>query len=172
MTFDVGTTVVYPSHGTAVVVARQQREFAGKSVAYLELEVTGSDDPRQRSSMRVSVPEDRAVDLGVRDVIGPDEVDEVLGVLSAKGVRQPSNWSRRFKNHQEKLKSGDIYQVAEVVRNLAVRSVEASGGLSAAERAMQERARVILASELAASWGVDFDDAVERMAAATQQAAG
>ena len=170
MSFAIGSIVVYPAHGTATVVARKQRVFDGKKVAYLELDIASTEDPRQRTSMRVSVPEARAIDLGVRDVIGPDEVDEVLTVLTAKGVRQPSNWSRRFKNHQEKLKSGDIYQVAEVVRNLAVRSAASASGLSAAERLMQERARNILASELAVSWGIDFDAAVERVNAACQQA--
>jgi CarD family transcriptional regulator len=161
--FQVGATVVYPSHGTARVVARTKRELDGKAVPYVELEVAGPGDPRQHGAMRLMVPEGRAEDLGVRDVIGPDEVEEVLTVLSARNVRVPSNWSRRFKNHQEKLKSGDIYQVAEVVRNLSVRSKASSSGLSAAEKSMQERARRILASELAVSWDIPYEQAEARM---------
>ena len=69
----------------------------------------------------------------------------------------PSNWSRRFKNHQEKLKSGDVYQVAEVVRNLAARNRDAA--LSAAERTMYERARINLVSEIAPALQVSAEDA-------------
>jgi CarD family transcriptional regulator len=169
MAFRIGATIVYPAHGTAKVIARSKRELDGKTVTYLELEVQSHEDSRQRGTMRLSVPESRALDLGVRDVVGPEEVDEVLAVLGAKNVRMPSNWSRRFKNHQEKLKSGDIYQVAEVVRNLAVRAATSPSGLSAAERVMQERARYILASELAASWKVSYEEAAARMDAAAQE---
>lgn len=168
--FRIGSTVVYPSHGTAKVVARTTRTVDDVDVAYLELEVAGDENARTRSGMRLAVPEDRAEAIGVRAVINADEADEVLAVLAARGVRVPTNWSRRFKNHQEKLKSGDIYELAEVVRNLAVRADTSAGGLSTAEKAMQERARRILASELAVSWGVSYDEATARMDAATHDA--
>jgi CarD family transcriptional regulator len=164
--FRIGSTVVYPAHGTAKVVGRSTRKVDGEDVAYLELEVAGDDNARTSSVMRLSVPEERAEPIGVRPVIGADEADEVLAVLAARNVRVPTNWSRRFKNHQEKLKSGDIYELAEVVRNLAVRADTSAGGLSTAEKAMQERARRILASELAVSWGVSYDEATARMDAA------
>jgi CarD family transcriptional regulator len=80
-----------------------------------------------------------------------------VAVLAKADPRVPSNWSRRFKNHQEKLKSGDVYQVAEVVRNLAARNRDAS--LSAAERTMYERARVNLISEIAPALKVSTEDA-------------
>ena len=111
--------------------------------------------------MTVSVPEDRAVELGVRDAISLEEVDDVMAVLAVTNVRVPTNWSRRFKNHQEKLKSGDIYECAEVVRNLSLR--EQCGSLSTAEKSMQARARQILVSELAVSWDVTLDEAGARI---------
>ena len=80
-----------------------------------------------------------------------------MAVLSKPDPRVPSNWSRRFKNHQEKLKSGDVYQVAEVVRNLAARNRDAA--LSAAERTMYERARINLVSEIAPALGVSNEEA-------------
>src|SRR5256885_14497989 len=73
----------------------------------------------------------------------------------------PTNWSRRFKNHVEKLKSGDIYQVAEVVRNLSIR--EADKGLSAGEKRMLARARQILVSELTFALNVDEEAAEARL---------
>jgi len=108
-----------------------------------------------------NVPEDRAVELGVREAISCEEVDDVMAVLAVTNVRVPTNWSRRFKNHQEKLKSGDIYECAEVVRNLSLR--EQSGSLSTAEKSMQARARQILVSELAVSWNVTFEEAGARI---------
>jgi CarD family transcriptional regulator len=112
-------------------------------------------------AMTVSVPEDRAEDLGVRTAISDEEAADVLEVLAVTNVRVPSNWSRRFKNHQEKLKSGDVYECAEVVRNLAIRQRNAS--LSTAEKSMYANARHILTSELAVSWGVDDEEAAARI---------
>src|SRR5262249_56102700 len=83
---------------------------------------------------------------GVRPPISAEDVDDLFQLLGKKDVREPTNWSRRFKNHQEKLKSGDVYQVAEVVRNLALR--EATKGLSAGEKAILVKARTLPLSEL------------------------
>lgn len=89
--------------------------------------------------------------------MSPDELEDLVSVLSKADPRVPSNWSRRFKNHQEKLKSGDVYQVAEVVRNLAARNRDAS--LSAAERTMYDRARINLISEIAPALKVSTEEA-------------
>jgi CarD family transcriptional regulator len=158
--FKVGSKVVYPSHGVAQIVGREKKVLDGKKVTYLVLSVpergwgTAGD-------MKVSVPEDRAEDLGVRSAVSEEDAEDVLRVLSATDVRVPANWSRRFKNHQEKLKSGDVYQHAEVVRNLAHRQRNAS--LSTAEKSMYARARHILISELAVSWSVSEEDAEHRV---------
>ena len=89
------------------------------------------------------------------------QLDDLVSVLSKPDPRVPSNWSRRFKNHQEKLKSGDVYQVAEVVRNLALR--EADKGLSAGEKSLFNKARNVLVSELSFALNVSEDDALERV---------
>jgi CarD family transcriptional regulator len=160
MTFQVGSRVVYPAHGMAEVVGREKQKVNGETVTYLVLTV-----PQRgwgtAGGMKVSVPEDRAEDLGVRPAISEEEAGDILEVLAAKNVRVPTNWSRRFKNHQEKLKSGDVYQCAEVVRNLALRQQTAS--LSTAERSMYANARHILISELAVSWGVEMPEAEARV---------
>jgi CarD family transcriptional regulator len=158
--FKVGSKVVYPSHGVAQIIRREQREFDGESRSYLVLEV-----PQQgwgtSGGMILSVPEDGAEGLGVRAAISSEDAADVLDVLAVRDVRMPANWSRRFKNHQEKLKSGDVYQCAEVVRNLASRLRTAQ--LSAAEQSMYAKARYILTSELAVSWGVDDEAANTRI---------
>jgi len=97
----------------------------------------------------------------VRPAISLEEVDDVLAVLAVRSVRVPTNWSRRFKNHQEKMKSGDVYQVAEVVRNLALR--EKGKGLSTAEKSMLERARGILVSELSFALNVTEEAALTKL---------
>jgi CarD family transcriptional regulator len=102
--------------------------------------------------------------VGLREVINDEEVEEVFAVLRKKEARMPTNWSRRYKNHVEKLKSGDIYQVAEVVRNLSIRDKDK--GLSAGEKRMLTRARQILVSELTFAIGVSEDEAEERLNAA------
>ena len=137
------------------------RKIDGVDVNYLELVVAAGDESWRGGAMTLAVPEDRAVELGVREAISREEVDDVMAVLAVTNVRVPTNWSRRFKNHQEKLKSGDIYECAEVVRNLSLR--EQSGSLSTAEKSMQARARQILVSELAVSWDVTFDEAGARI---------
>ena len=113
--------------------------------------------------LTLSVPADKAEEVGMRPPIDEDDVEDLFELLGKKDVREPANWSRRFKNHQEKLKSGDVYQVAEVVRNLALR--EQSKGLSAGEKSMLEKSRQVLVSELAISMNVTEDEALDRVTA-------
>jgi CarD family transcriptional regulator len=160
VTYAVGSKVIYPAHGTAEIVGRTTRTFDGEEIAYLEL-VVPERGYGTSGDMTVLVPEAKASELGVRDAISRDEAEEVLAVLAVTNVRVPTNWSRRFKNHQEKLKSGDVYECAEVVRNLSRR--EHDGSLSNAEKSMQARARHILISELSVSWDVDPEAAEARI---------
>jgi CarD family transcriptional regulator len=134
--FKKGETIIYPQHGACIVLGTKKMEAFGEKREYLILQTVINE-------MTLKVPVDKAEDL--------------VAVLSKPDPRVPSNWSRRFKNHQEKLKSGDVYQVAEVVRNLAARNRDAS--LSAAERTMYERARVNLVSEISPALKVSAEDA-------------
>ena len=152
--FDVGDRVVYPHHGAAVIEKKEVREAFGEKTEYLVLRMAHGD-------LMLSVPSAKADEVGMRPPISSEDVDDLFQLLAKKDVREPTNWSRRFKNHQEKLKSGDVYQVAEVVRNLALRDV--SKGLSAGEKSMLERARVILASELSIAWNVPEEEALDRL---------
>jgi CarD family transcriptional regulator len=154
VTFDVGDKVVYPHHGAAVVEKRETIEAFGESRDYLVLRLSYGD-------LTLKVPADGTDEVGLREVINNEEVEEVFAVLRKKEARMPTNWSRRFKNHVEKLKSGDVYQVAEVVRNLSLRDKEK--GLSAGEKRMLAKARQILVSELTFAINVDEDEAQRRL---------
>ncbi|WP_436796264.1 CarD family transcriptional regulator [Actinospongicola halichondriae] len=154
MTFKVNDRVVYPHHGAAVVEGKEVMEMFGEEKEFLVLRMTHGD-------LMLKVPSDKAEEIGMRYPISVEDVEDVFEVLAKKDVREPTNWSRRFKNHQEKLKSGDVYQVAEVVRNLALR--EADKGLSAGEKSMFVKARQVLVSELAFALDIDEDAALDRL---------
>ncbi len=154
LTFDVGDKVVYPHHGAAIVERREQREAFGQVREYLVLRLAYGD-------LTLMVPCENTDEVGLREVINDEEVEEVFAVLRKKEARMPTNWSRRYKNHVEKLKSGDIYQVAEVVRNLSIRDKDK--GLSAGEKRMLARARQILVSELTFAIGVDEEAAEKKL---------
>ncbi len=142
MSYRVGDTVVYPHHGAAVIEKRETRNLAGEERDYLVLRLTYGD-------LTLMVPADATDEVGLRDVVSKQQVDQVFELLKARDGSMPTNWSRRFKANYEKLKSGDIFQVAEVVRNLALREQEK--GLSAGEKRMLTKSMQILVSELSAA---------------------
>ncbi len=154
MSFKLGDRVVYPHHGAAIIEKTEVVEFNGEEKEYFVLK-TAHDD------LTVRVPVDRVDDVGMRPPISLEDVEDLFALLSKKDVREPANWSRRFKNHQEKLKSGDVYQVAEVVRNLALR--DKSKGLSAGEKNMYTKARKVLVSELSFALDVSEDTAMDQV---------
>jgi CarD family transcriptional regulator len=150
MTFTVGETVVYPHHGAALIEAIETRTIRGEDKLYLVLKVAQGD-------LTVRVPAENVDLVGVRDVVGQDGLDRVFEVLRLPYTEEPTNWSRRYKANLEKLASGDVNKVAEVVRDLWRR--EKDRGLSAGEKRMLAKARQILVSELALAEGTDEDKA-------------
>ena len=154
MSFNVGDRVVYPHHGAAVVEKKEMKEAFGEKTEYLVLKMAHGD-------MTLSVPSEKAEEVGMRWPISTEDVEDLFEVLAKRDVREPANWSRRFKNHQEKLKSGDVYQVAEVVRNLALRDKDK--GLSAGEKSLFTKARNVLVSELSFALDVSEDDALAKV---------
>lgn len=160
MKFRVGDKVIYPYHGVAEVTAITNQMVNGEKTTVIVFAVP-QRTRSEHSAMTVSVPENRADDVGIRPAASLEDAEDVLAVLAVTDARVPTNWSRRFKNHQEKLKSGDLFQCAEVVRNLANR--QRTTTLAAAETSMYAAARYLLSSELAVSWGVTPDEAEARM---------
>ncbi len=154
MTFNVGETVVYPNHGAAVIEDIETRTIKGEEKLYLVLRILGQND------LVVRVPASNLDLVGVRDVVDDEGLEKVFEVLRKTNVEEPSNWSRRYKANLEKLHSGNVLKVAEVVRDLWRR--ERDRGLSAGEKRMLSKARQILVSELALAKKV-ADDRAEEM---------
>jgi len=154
MVFKVGETVVYPHHGAALIQATETRIVKGEEKLYLVLKVIQGD-------LTVKVPADKAEFVGVRDVVDTDGLNSVFDVLRAPHTEEPTNWSRRFKANAEKLASGDVKKVAEVVRDLWRRDKER--GLSAGEKRMLAKSRQILVSELALAEQIDEPSAEGRL---------
>ncbi|GAB3086303.1 CarD family transcriptional regulator [Corynebacterium aquatimens] len=150
MDFKVGEVVVYPHHGAARIADIEQRELKGEKLDYLVLEIIQTD-------LTVRVPAKNAELVGVRDVVSEDGLLKVFSVLRETDVEEAGNWSRRYKANQERLASGDINKVAEVVRDLWRR--DQGRGLSAGEKRMLGKARGILVGELALAKPVDEDKA-------------
>lgn len=150
MNFEVGETVVYPHHGAATITEVKKRKIKGEEKIYLKLNVTQGD-------LTIEVPADNVGLVGVRDVIGKEGLDKVFEVLKAPFTEEPTNWSRRYKANLEKLASGDVIKVSEVVRDLWRRDQDR--GLSAGEKRMLAKARQILVSELALAEKTDEEAA-------------
>ena len=150
--YQVGDKVVYPHHGAGTVVTKEVRADSGSDREYLTIKILHND-------MTVMIPSDSADRAGLRKVIGEETVDEVLAVLQGDGTKMPKNWNRRFKHNRDKMKTGDIFELAEVVRNLAQRDQEK--GLSTGEKQMYVKAKKILASELMYAKNMTEDEALE-----------
>ena len=150
MQFEVGETVVYPHHGAATISEVKIRVIKGEEKTFLKLNVAQGD-------LVIEVPADNVDLVGVRDVIGQDGLDRVFEVLRAPITEEPTNWSRRYKSNLEKLASGDVIKVSEVVRDLWRRDQDR--GLSAGEKRMLAKARQILVSQLALAEKTDEEKA-------------
>ena len=154
MLFEVGETVVYPHHGAATITEVKNRTVRGEKKMYLKLNVKQGD-------LTIEVPAENVDLVGVRDVIGQEGLDQVFEVLRAPFTEEPTNWSRRYKANLEKLASGDVIKVSEVVRDLWSRDQDR--GLSAGEKRMLAKARQILISELALAKKKDEEKASDAL---------
>ena len=149
--YDVGDKVVYPHHGAGTVVKKEKREVLGEQREYLTIKILHND-------MTVQVPSENADKVGLRRVIGEKEIGGVLTALTGVSTEMPKNWNRRFKHNRDKMKTGDVLGLAEVVRNLSLRDREK--GLSTGEKQMFVKAKKILASEL--MYAKDMDEETAR----------
>ena len=137
--FNVGDKIVYPMHGAGVIDAIEEKDILGEKQSYYILKMPGE--------VKVMVPTAKAEEVGVRNVIDKSSADKVIGVLEQDETAMDKNWNKRYRDNMEKMKSGDIYEVADVVRNLSFKKKE-KGGLSTGEKKMLNNAKQILISEL------------------------
>jgi len=152
--FKVGDKVVYPHHGAATIIKKEKREFAGDKQDYYVLEVA-------TDQLLVSFPVARALDLGVRPVISTNVAKKVFATFRQEPQEAGSNWSRWYKLLTEKINSGDIFQVAEVVRDLTY--AQQVKGISPALKRMLAKARLIIISELRFALQLDEEEAIKKL---------
>ena len=145
---------MYPHHGAGKVIKKETKTLLGEEREYLTIKILHNE-------MTVMVPTENAGRAGLRRVIDDDAVKRVLAVLTDDVSQMPKNWNRRFKHNRDKIKTGDVYELAEVVRNLAIR--EADKGLSTGEKQMFTRAKKILASELMYALEMEEGEAEEHI---------
>ena len=148
--YSVGDNVVYPHHGAGKIMKIEQREVLGRQRDYLTIQILHND-------MTVMVPAENAERVGLRKVVQAAVVDDVVGVLRGSATEMPERWSRRYKYNDEKLKTGDIFEVAEVIRNLTIRYAEKD--IPTGEKQMLAKAKKILASEFVYARGLSEDEA-------------
>jgi len=143
MDFKVGDNAVYPSQGVAEVVGIEQKVISDKPQRFYVLRILDSD-------MRILVPIDRAAQVGLRNVIGSNEIDDLMEILRDKEVRvDKQTWNRRYRGFMEKIKTGSLFEVAEVYRDLY--RLKSTKVLSFGERRMLDTARNLIVKELAVS---------------------
>ena len=135
-----------------MVEKKETKSLLGEERDYLVIKILHND-------MTVQVPCENAQMAGLRRVIGPEDVKKVTSVQTDDVSEMPKNWNRRFKHNREKIKTGDVFELAEVVRNLAIREIEK--GLSTGEKQMYTRAKKILASEFMYALEKDEEGAEE-----------
>jgi CarD family transcriptional regulator len=137
--FSVGDRVVYPMHGAGVIESIEEREILGQKQNYYVLRMPVGD-------MKVMIPTQNVSDIGIRQVIKGNDVDKVYEILQDHDVNVTNNWNKRYRENMSKIRSGNIYEVADVVRILMKRDKEK--GLSTGEKKMLNSAKQILISEL------------------------
>ena len=148
--FRKGDRVMYPNHGAAAIEALVERDTSGERRTYMQLHFV-------RGQLTIMVPVDNAEQVGVREVISPEEIEKVFAFLREEEGWTPPLWSQRYKLNLAKLVSGDVYQGAELVRDLSIR--QSRRPLSPAEKRILDRAREILISELSYAIDCTGDDA-------------
>ncbi|WP_366923291.1 CarD family transcriptional regulator [Metallumcola ferriviriculae] len=151
--FKVGDKVVYPMHGAGIIESIEEKEVLGEKRRYYVMRMPIGD-------MKVMIPMDSVGEVGIRQVIDEAGIQRVFGILRDKKSTMSANWNHRYRANMEKIKSGNIFEVAEVVRNLVLRDQEK--GLSTGERKMLENAKQILVSELVLAQGQE-EEQVENM---------
>ncbi|MBP3384778.1 MAG: CarD family transcriptional regulator [Firmicutes bacterium] len=144
--YDIGDKILYPMHGAGIIEGIEEKEILGEIRMYYVLKVSWGE-------MKLMIPVDTCDAIGVRPIIMPENIQTVRDVLAAESSVMDNNWNRRYRDNMDKLKTGDVLQVAEVIRNLM--RIERVKKLSAGEKRMLNNARQILQSEVMLAGGMD-----------------
>ena len=147
--FAVGDKIVYPMHGAGIIESIEEKEILGCRQSYYVMKMPIGD-------MKVMIPTNNVEDIGIREVINEQEVERVLDVFKEKNINVTNNWNKRYRENLMKIKSGNIFEVAEVVKTLMLR--ERKKGLSTGERKMLNYAKQILISELVLAKGIEQNE--------------
>ena len=150
--FNIGDRVVYPMHGAGIIEEIEEKVILDEKRKYFIMRIPVGD-------MKVMIPIDNIDEIGVRNVVGNEEVEKVLKILTEEPSQMPDNWNRRYRENMEILKKGNIRDVAAVVRNLMI--VDKLKGLSTGERKMLSTAKQILISELILAKEINTEEATE-----------
>ena len=151
--FNVGDQIVYPMHGAGTIDSIEEKDVLGEKQSYYILRMPGE--------VKVMVPIAKAEEVGVRSIIDKNSADKVFQVLEQDETEMNKNWNKRYRDNMDKLKSGDIYEIADVVRNLSFKQKEK--GLSTGEKKMLDNAKQILVSELVLVENSNTDDIEEQV---------
>jgi CarD family transcriptional regulator len=147
--FNIGDKIVYPMHGAGTIESIEEKEILGRKNKYYIMRIPIDD-------MKVMIPIESMGSFGIRDIIGYSQFERVLDIFRQGCNKEYDNWGRRYRNNMNKIKSGDIFKIAEVVRDLMLREVKK--GLSPGEKKIMENARQILFSELILVTGMKFEE--------------
>ena len=150
--FNVGDNIVYPMHGAGTINAIEEKEILGQKLQYYVINMPGE--------VKVMVPTEKAEQMGVRGIIDKQGASDVLKILEKDETEMSDNWNKRYRDNLEKMKTGDVYEVADVVRNLSFKQKE-RGTLSTGEKKMLDNAKLILVSELALAENASKDEMEE-----------
>ena len=149
--FNVGDKIVYPMHGAGTIDSIEEKNILGENQFYYVIRMPGE--------VKVMVPTDRAEQIGVRNVIGKEEAEKVISIIGEDENEMSQKWNKRYRDNMEKMKSGSVYEVADVVRNLSFKQKEK--GLSTGEKKMLSNAKQILVSELVLAEHASQDEVEE-----------
>jgi CarD family transcriptional regulator len=151
--FNVGDKIVYPMHGAGTIDSIEEKDILGEKQSYYILKMP--------SNVKVMIPTAKAEEVGVRNIIDKQSAEKVFKVLSEDETEMEKNWNKRYRDNMDKMKSGDIYEVADVVRNLSFKQKEK--GLSTGEKKMLNNAKQILVSELVLAEHANQDEIEEQI---------
>ena len=150
--FKIGDKIVYPVHGAGVIVDIESKVILGEKKEYYVMKIPVNE-------MKVLVPLGSMADVGIRDIKSPEEMDKVLDVLKdPTKEKMPANWNRRYRFHQDKIKTGDLEEIAKVIEGLE--SLDREKALSTGERKILNTARQIILSEMVLVYDKSFDEVV------------